>query len=59
LNIAIGNTLNSAGVTSHLDDTIPNTNSVNGLYFKHLAKNIAFENTDMTTGSQVITSVSV
>ena len=59
LNIAIGNTLNSAGMTSHLDDTIPNTNSVNGLYFKHLAKNIAYENTDQTTGSQIITSVSV
>ena len=46
-------------MTSHLDDTIPNTNSVNGLYFKHLAKNIAYENTDQTTGSQIITSVSV
>lgn len=59
LNIAIGNTLNSAGMTAHLDDTIPNTNSVNGLYFKHLAKNIAYENTDQITGSQVITSMSV
>lgn len=59
LNIAIGNTLNSAGMTSHLDDTIPNTNSVNGLYFKHLAKNIAYENTDQTTGSQIIRSISV
>ena len=59
LNIAIGNTLNSAGMTAHLDDTIPNTNSVNGLYFKHLAKNIAYENTDTETGAQIITSMSV
>lgn len=59
LNIAISNTFDSAGVTSHLDDTIPNINSVNGLYFKHIAKNIAYENTDMTTGTKVVTSVSV
>ena len=59
LNIAITNTLDSTGVTSHLDDTIPNSNSVNGLYFKHIAKNIAYENTDMTTGTKVITSISV
>lgn len=59
LNIAISNTLNSAGVSSHLDDTIPNINSVNGLYFKHIAKNIAYENTDETTGAKVVTSVSV
>lgn len=59
LNIAISNTLNSAGVSSHLDDTIPNINSVNGLYFKHIAKNIAYENTDETTGTKVVTSVSM
>lgn len=59
LNIAITNTLDSAGVTSHLDDTIPNSNSVNGLYFKHLAKNIAYENTDLTSGTKVVTSISI
>ena len=59
LNIAITNTLASAGVTSHLDDTMPNSNSVNGLYFKHIAKNIAYENTDLTTGTKVITSISI
>lgn len=41
--ITIQNTLDSQGVTTHLDDTIPNTNSVNGLYFKHKAENIAYE----------------
>lgn len=59
LTIAITNTLNSVGATAHLDDTIPNSNSVNGLYFKHIAKNIAYENTDITTGTPVITSVSI
>ena len=59
LNIAISNTLNSAGVSAHLDDTIPNINSVNGLYFKHIADNIAFEQTDMNTGTKVVTSISV
>lgn len=59
LNIAISNTLNSAGVSAHLDDTIPNINSVNGLYFKHIAENIAFEQTDVNTGSKVVTSISV
>ena len=59
LTIAINNTLSSSGVTSHLDDTIPNSNSVNGLYFKHIAKNIAYENTDESTGTKVITSISL
>ena len=59
LTISINNQLDSVGATAHLDDTIPNTNSVNGLYFKHIAKNIAYENTDITTGTSVITSMSV
>jgi len=59
MNIAISNTLDSGGVTAHLDDTIPNSNSVNGLYFKHIAKNIAYEKTDLTTLTKVVTSVSV
>lgn len=59
LTISINNQLDSIGATAHLDDTIPNTNSLSGLYFKHLAKNIAYENTDISTGTQVITSMSV
>lgn len=57
--ISINNQLDSVGATAHLDDTIPNTNSVNGLYFKHLAKNIAYENTDINSGTSVVTSISV
>lgn len=59
LTISINNQLDSIGATAHLDDTIPNTNSVNGLYFKHLAKNIAYENTDLSTGVSIVTSMSV
>lgn len=51
LQIAIDNTLDSIGVTTHLDDTIPNTNSVNGIYFKHVCDNIAYEDTNADDGT--------
>lgn len=60
LNITINNTLDSIGVTTHLDDTIPNSNSVNGMYFKHLAKNIAYEESGTTAeGTTVVNSISL
>jgi hypothetical protein len=43
LTLTIQNTLDSIGVGTHLDDTTPNSNSVNGIYFKHMAKYIAYE----------------
>lgn len=46
LNIAIQNNLDSAGVTTHLDDSIANVNSVSGVYYKHTADNIAYEEVD-------------
>lgn len=51
LNLSIDNKLSSLGVTNHLDDTTPNTNSVNGLYFKHLASNIAYEKKNETANT--------
>lgn len=39
----IENSLNSAGLIAHIDDSIPNTNSVNGIYFRHKASSIAYE----------------
>ena len=57
--ITIQNNLDSAGVTEHLDDTIPNSNSVNGLYFKHQAKNIAYEESTTTEGTTVVNSISL
>lgn len=48
LEITINNTLDSIGVSSHMDDSIANTNSVNGLYYKHESKNIAYENETVT-----------
>jgi len=60
LTITITNNLDSLGVTTHLDDTIPNTNSVNGMYFKHIAKNIAVEETGLSdAGTTVVNSVSL
>ena len=40
--IKLEETLSSAGVTSHLSDNIPNPNQGEGIYFKHQASNIAF-----------------
>lgn len=60
LTITITNNLDSLGVTTHLDDTIPNTNSVNGMYYKHIAKNIAVEETGLSeSGTTVVNSVSL
>lgn len=48
LDVAIENKINSLGLDTHIDDTVPNTNSVNGIYFKHLAENIAYEKKNET-----------
>lgn len=56
LNIAIANNLDSIGVTSHLADTVPNINSVNGLYYVHMSDNIAYED---NSASGMVTTVSV
>lgn len=57
LQIAINNTLDSIGVTTHLDDTIPNVNSVNGIYFKHICDNIAYEDIDSDAGTTTTISL--
>jgi len=57
MNIAINDNLDTAGVTTHLNDSIPNTNSVNGMYFKHIADNIAYE--DVSEDGLSIKSVSI
>lgn len=57
LQIAINNTLDSLGVTTHLDDTIPNVNSVNGIYFKHVCDNIAYEDIDTDAGTTTTVSL--
>ena len=41
--IKLDQTLSSAGVYTHIDDSIPNPNSGTGTYFKHQAVNIAFD----------------
>ena len=51
LDVAIENKINSLGLDTHIDDTVPNTNSVNGIYFKHLAENIAYEKKNETNNT--------
>jgi hypothetical protein len=41
--IKLDETLNSAGVYTHLNDSVPNPNSGNGTYFKHQANGLAFD----------------
>jgi hypothetical protein len=60
LTLTVQNNLDSLGVTDHLKDSVANKNSVNGMYFKHLAENIAYElTTTDTSGNVVINSISV
>lgn len=56
LQIAISSSLDAIGVTAHLDDSVANSNSVNGLFYKHLAENIAYEYKDAAEGT--VTSMS-
>ena len=59
LTLTIQNNLDSIGVTTHLSDTIANTNSVD-VYFKHTAKYIAVEREETTEqGTKTKTSVSL
>ena len=41
--IKLDETLNSAGVYTHLNDSVPNPNSGAGTYFKHQANGLAFD----------------
>lgn len=60
LTLTVQNNLDSIGVTEHLKDSVANKNSVNGLYFKHLAENIAYElSTTDSSGNVVVNSISV
>lgn len=54
--IAINNTLRSEGVIAHLSDTVPNTQSVTGMYYKHEAKNIAYEQRDTNNTDKVMST---
>lgn len=41
--ITLDQTLSSAGITTHIDDNIPNPNSGTGTYFKHQSKYLAHD----------------
>lgn len=57
----VDNVLNSLGIYTHLNDSMPNVNSVNGIYYKHQAENISYELTkDSTDGiNKTIETISV
>lgn len=56
----VDNVLNSLGVYTHLNDSMPNINSVNGIYYKHQAANISYELTTMADGvNKTIETISV
>lgn len=60
LTLTIQNTLDSIGVGTHLDDTTPNSNSVNGIYFKHMAKYIAYEEKGVSeAGTTIVNTISL
>lgn len=40
--IKLDQTLNSAGIYTHINDSVPNPNSANGTYFKHQSEFLAF-----------------
>ena len=41
--ITLDETLNAAGIFTHIQDGVPNPNSANGTYFKHQAQFLAFD----------------
>jgi hypothetical protein len=52
--IELQRTLDSAGVSSHLNDTIPNPdNATTGVYFKHTAANIGLDVTSKTVANVI------
>ena len=57
IQLSIQQALTDKGVDAHLSDTIANTNSTSGVYFKHKAENIAYNYKDPSTG--VITTINL
>lgn len=55
--IELQKTMDAAGVTSHIADTIPNPNSATGIYYKHQAQYVAY-NLSVKDLTGVVSSVS-
>jgi hypothetical protein len=53
--IELQKTMDAAGVTSHLADTIPNPNSATGIYYKHQAQYVAYNLSIKDSNGQVTT----
>lgn len=52
--ITVESILDTKGVNTHLNDTVSNSNSTSGFYFKHQAKNIAVEVKSSTGKSRTV-----
>ena len=52
-NIKLEETLSASGVTAHLSDGIPNPVAGDGTYFKHQARNLAFDLSQKNVGGTV------
>jgi len=51
--IKLDETLNASGITTHIDDSVPNPNAADGTYFKHQSKFLAYDyssDVDINTG---------
>ncbi len=57
--IKLDETLNAAGVYTHLQDGIPNPNSANGTYFKHQAEFIAYDLTNKDVNNNATNEITV
>jgi len=55
--IQLQQTLDSAGVTSHLSDVIPNPNAAQGVYYNHQSKNIAYDQATKQVSDGAVTAV--
>lgn len=58
-NIVIDETLNSIGVMTHLDDSVPNPNSVSNTYYKHTSNNICYDFTYNENNNSKVKTTSV
>jgi hypothetical protein len=57
--IKLQETLDSAGVETHLSDSRPNPNSANGIYFKHQSVNLEFNQSEKDSNGNIKTQQSV
>lgn len=58
-NIKLEETLNAAGIYTHLSDGVPNPNSANGTYFKHQSQYIAFDKPIKNSNGDIVSEITL